>query len=386
MRSPTPLAMALLALVTSLVACGDERAPTAPNDLPRDPISLPLLPAGSHPSLVVAFEALPPATAAAAQSRWNEAVAAGMRVGRVHLDWASVEPDSGRHEPEVLREALDQLTADGLAPLVALYAVDSGGPTLPADLQARVAAGLEIGAPVVLARYRALLDWAVPLIVARGGWGLLVANEVDGHILDGSMAVDDVACFYRNARDHTRTLAPMLAVSATHTSDGPLGDAPHHAVLIDELDFASYNYYPLDPATLRLIEPTALRVAADLDAFLAAADGKQVVFQELGCPAGYAEDSLLGSTPEQQRRFFAHAFAGLAAEPRIRAAFVFQLVDWSPELFAFMYDGVFEGEGVPQDFADRFEEWLLTTGMMTYEEGATRPAWDVFLAAVAASR
>lgn len=386
MRRQIPLALTLLALTTSLIACGDDAAPTDPTSDPQDPTTLPLLPAGNHPSLVIAFEALPPAVDAAARTRWSEAVAAGMRVGRVHLDWASVEPDSGQFEPEELREALVRLQEDGLAPLVALYAVDSGGPTLPADLQARVEAGLEIGAPVVLARYRALLDWAVPMIMAHGGWGLLLANEVDGHILDNSMATDDVARFYRNARDHTHTLAPTLSVSATHTADGPLAGAPHHAELIDELDFASFNYYPLDPGTLRLIEPTAARVAADLDAFVVAAAGKPVVFQELGCPAGYAEDSLIGSTPEQQRRFFEHAFAGLAAEPRIRAAFVFQLVDWSPELFEGQYGDVPWEEGVPQVFVDRFEEWLLTTGLMTHDTGTTRPAWDVFLEAVAAAR
>jgi hypothetical protein len=385
MRSLPPLALALPAVLTLLVACADDPAPTAPTGAEQGPATLPLLPTGSHPSLVIAFEALPPAIDAAARARWDEAVAAGMRVGRVHLDWASVEPDSGQYDPAVLRDALVAMQADGLAPLVALYAVDSGGPTLPADLQARVAAGLGISAPEVLARHRALLDWAVPMIVAHGGWGLLLANEVDGHVLDGSMDVDDVARFYRHARDHAHALAPLLAVSATHTTDGPLGGAPHYAELVEELDFASFNYYPLDPATLRLIEPTAARVAADIDAFLAAAGSRPVVFQELGCPAGHADGSLLGSSPAQQQRFFAHAFAELAAEPRIRAAFVFQLVDWSPELFATMYGGVLEGEGVPQDFADRFEEWLLTTGLMTYTDGTTRPAWDTFLSAVAAS-
>lgn len=386
MRLQILLTLTLFAVITSLAACGDDPAPTGPTSDPQDPTTLPLLPAGSHPSLVIAFEALPPAVDAAARARWSEAVAAGMRVGRVHLDWASVEPDSGQFEPEELREELERLQEDGLAPLVALYAVDSGGPTLPADLQSRVEAGLEIAAPVLLARYRALLDWAVPMIMAHGGWGLLVANEVDGHILDGSMAADDVAHFYRNARDHTHTLAPALAVSATHTIDGPLAGAPHHAELIDALDFASFNYYPLDPGTLQLIEPTAARVAADMDAFVAAAAGKPVVFQELGCPAGYTEDSLVGSNEEQQRRFFEHAFAALAAEPRIRAAFVFQLVDWSPELFEDQYGDVPWEESVPQVFVDRFEEWLLTTGLMTHDTGTPRPAWGVFLEAVAAAR
>ena len=134
-----------------------------------------------------------------------------------------------------------------------------------------------------------------------------------------------------------------------------------------------------------LITGAASGIGQALSLEFAAAGARPVVFQELGCPAGHADGSLLGSTPAQQQRFFAHAFAELASEPRIRAAFVFQLVDWSPELFATMYGGVLEGEGVPQDFADRFEEWLLTTGLMTYTDGTTRPAWDTFLSAVAAS-
>ncbi|MBD3221910.1 hypothetical protein GF314_11775 [bacterium] len=379
--SRRPSAILLIAVLVA-AGCGDESDPTAPADQPRDPATLPLLPEGSHPSLVVAFEALPAATAAAAEARWDEAIDAGMAVGRVHLDWASVEPDSGVVDVEILREELARLSDDGLAPLVAIMAMDTEGATLPADLQARFEGGLAMDAPAILDRYRAMLDWTVPIIVEHGGWGLVVANENDGYLIENPDQVEAVARFYRAAREHTRGLAPELAVTATHTMDGPLGGAPHYATLIAELDVASFNYYPLDHVTLELLPPTAALIDDHLVRILDAAAGKLVILQELGCPAGYPVDSALGATPAIQQEFFRLAFARLAAEPRLRAAFVFQMVDWSPDLFQMVYGDFLDAIDLPQDFVDRFEEWLLTTGLMTYDEGEVRPAWSTFLDAL----
>jgi hypothetical protein len=372
----------LLTAVLVAAGCGDDSGPTAPMDQPRDPATLPLLPPGSHASLVVAFEALPATTAESAAARWDEAVAAGMTVGRVHLDWASVEPDSGLVDQEILRDELARLSGDGLAPLVAIMAMDTEGATLPADLQFSFEDGLPIDAPAILDRFRAMLDWAVPIIVEHGGWGLVIANENDGYLVDHPDQTAAVARFYRAAREHTHSLAPELAVTATHTMDGPLGDAPHYATLIDELDFASFNYYPLDHVTLELLTPTAALIADHMDRILDAAGGKPVILQELGCPAGYADDSVLGSTPAIQQEFFRLAFERLAEEPRMRAAFVFQMVDWSPDLFQMVYGDDLAGMDVPQDFVDRFEEWLLTTGLMTHDDGEVRPAWSTFLDAL----
>jgi hypothetical protein len=332
--------------------------------------------------MVIAFEDLAPETAAAAQARWDEALAAGMAVGRVHLDWASVEPDSGIVDAAILAAELQRMQDDGLAPIVALYALDTEGATLPADLQARFAAGLPMDAPEILARYRALLDWAVPMIVDAGGWGVILANENDGYLIEEPDQVGAVARFYRNARQHVHALAPGLAVTATHTGDGPLHGAPHYAVLVEELDVASFNYYPLDPGTLELFAPTPARIAADMASFVAAAAGRPVIFQELGCPAGYADASLIGTSPADQRAFLASAFAVIEQDPRIRAAFVFQLVDWSEELVELVYGDFLDQQDVPQVYRDRLAEWLLTTGLITDEDGAVRPAWSEFLAAV----
>jgi len=377
-------APALLAttLLVAVAGCSDDASTTAPGADPRDPSTIPLLPEGLHVSLITTFEPLSAAVGDSVDARWGEALAAGMRVGRIHLDWASVEPDSGQVDRAVLRDALVAMREDGLLPLVALYAMDTEGVTLPADLAARFAAGLDIDAPAVLARYHDLLDWAVPMIVEHGGWGLILANENDGYMIDHPAKVDNVARFYRAARERVHALAPGLAVTATHTMDGPLG-APHYRALIEELDFASFNYYPLT-AELFVYEPTRERIASDLSLILAAAAGRPVILQELGCPAGYAAGSSMGATASIQEAFFTRAFDLMAREPRIRAAFVFQLVDWSPALIDRVYGGILDAEGLPQPFIDRFTEWLATTGFITHDDGSRRPAWSAFVAAIAA--
>ena len=106
---------------------------------------------------------------------------------------------------------------------------------------------------------------------------------------------------------------------------------------------------------------------------------KEVVLHELGCPAGWTHrDSVIGSSEAKQQEFFELAFQQFRSTPELRAAYVFQMVDWSQELTE-LYVEAFEDEPLPPDFLDSFKEWLETSGFITYYEGRIRSAWAVFL-------
>ena len=114
-----------------------------------------------------------------------------------------------------------------------------------------------------------------------------------------------------------------------------------------------------------------------LAAMMTATGDLEVVVQELGCPAGPDEGtSTIGATAELQAAFYADVGAALAVEPRLRAAFAFQLVDWSPEAIALLEASV---QDAPQWFIDRFVESLGTIGMRRYADGTPRPAWSAWL-------
>ncbi len=382
----------LVLIAVMFAGCGESGGtpgtpgmPSAPDAGPSPVESdIPLLAPGSHLGMMIGFEVYPLATAAEADAKWGEAVAAGMKIGRVHLDWSSLETAPGRYDLTPLRDALTALTDDGLAPLVSIYTVDSEGYVVPPDLMSAdteefLVDGKRLDDADVLARYRALLDQALPIIAEHGGWGILLANEPEAVFDADPSAVSALRNLVVDARDHIHKSYPDLAVSATLTMSDPFGERDL-SELITEFDFATFNYYPL-AASLDALEPTVEKVRSDFDAIVAAARGREVVIQELGCPSGYGPDTtVMGASEAMQRDFFRRAFAEIESRDQVRAAFVFQLVDWSPGLAAELGESL-RAEGFPE-FADRFEEWLRTSGLITYDLGAEKPAWAEFIAAL----
>ena len=183
--------------------------------------------------------------------------------------------------------------------------------------------------------------------------------------------------FLAQARRHIRTVDDRVAVAAT-VAEGNVGiGKPGVQALIDESDVACFNFYgarltggfpyyePQDEAGIR----------ADLRRMLEISGSKRVVIQELGMWSG---STLLPSDMETQRRFFEVFFEEMASRERIRAAYVFQLVDWSPEVTDLVADPL-RAEGVPVEFVQVFAESLQTIGLIRYEDGVSKPAWDEFL-------
>jgi hypothetical protein len=99
-----------------------------------------------------------------------------------------------------------------------------------------------------------------------------------------------------------------------------------------------------------------------------------MVIQELGMHSG---NTVLNSSEEIQRIFFETFFQEMNKNEQINVAYVFQLVDWSPELTD-LYIKIFEDEGLPQDYIDAFSESLETIGLIQYSDGKSKPAWTEF--------
>lgn len=368
---------------TEAVNSEGQRAPGA--SAQSDP--LPLLPGGTHLGMVVTFEPLPKATRKKADVLWDRAVRAGMSTARVHLDWADLETGPGRYDRDTLKERLREYSREGLSSFVGIYAVDSGGLTLPRDLTDRrsptgIAGGRSLNDPEILRRYARMLDWAVPLIVQEGGYVLTIANEPASYMEERRGEAESVIGFFRHAAEHVHRLNPRLAVTVTLTSTAAIEEKFYHDEVIEIVDAAAYNYYGLK-LTDRFVLNTPFfeTVPRDLATLINAAGGKPVLLQELGCPAGWSErPSVIGSTPSAQSDFFRVALREIRERPALRAAYVFQMVDWSGWLSETFVEGFLEEE-LPQPFIDSFREWLESSGFITYDQARVRPAWEVFLAA-----
>ncbi|MEO1270958.1 MAG: hypothetical protein AAFX99_22955 [Myxococcota bacterium] len=221
----------------------------------------------------------------------------------------------------------------------------------------------------------------MPLIVEEGGWVLSIANEPEGYMEDYLDESPAVIAFFADAVEHAHTLDAGLPITVTLTGSPILEKHPVHDDVMELLDVATYNYYPLafnDIFALELRAPLEAYVSDDVDKLIAAAMGKQVLIQELGCPAGYADGGLVNSTPEDQALFFRLFLDKMVNTPELRAAFVFQIVDWSEELSA-LYSAPPGTEEALLPTYDSLREWLETVGLITYADGTARPALDIVL-------
>jgi len=322
-----------------------------------------LRPDGSARLGVTWFSPPDPAVADLVERRWDE-VQSAATVGRVLTDWIDVEPARGDYDLADLDERLGEMVADGLAPMVTIAAVDVSGTEFPEWL-----GGFD---PDDAAdAYVAMIEAALPTLRDHDVWLLAIANEPP--LDDDGIDRDDFAEFVAAVELGAQELAPELAITFTFAGPDPFIDDAAIDRMIAAVDAFSVNHYCMESDLL--VRPLG-EATERIDAFVDRAGDLPVVFQEFGCPAGEAN----GSSDADQLAWFETAFDHIDANPQVRAAFVFEFLDWSDETFELDYGGVvgvLEDE-VGADFVERFRAWLLTSGLVR-SDGTTRPAYDLFL-------
>ena len=370
-----------------LTACGESPQSDAPvPDPDAGAMELPLLPPGNHLGIWPTYEVLPVGTAAAADARWSEARSAGMAVARVHVSWAELEPAPGSFDLEALQRGLE--ASDGLAFHLLIETIDSDGYTVPPDLADpanpyALAGGITFDDPVVTARFAALLDQVLPALDGRPVFAFSVGNEPDNYLDDvapssteGLQWVDALAGFLAAARQKIHATRPEIAVAITLRQGSWAKGITTLGPVIEAGDALVFNYYCQD---LDFQVQPATVIEAELDEVIASAGGRPLIIQELGCPAGTASSSINASATAQAD-FFREVGRIMMVRPSLRAAFGFQLVDWSPELTAIIAQ-VLRDEGY-DELADMFAETLSTIGLLRYGDGTARPGWSAFLEAL----
>jgi hypothetical protein len=349
------------------------------------PATLPLLPPGSHLGMMTSFELPNPQTPAQTgflANRWSQALDAGLEVARVQVSWGELEPAPGVFDLTALTATLAANDAQGLSTFLLLETIDSDDFALPTDLDDgatpyRLAQGRSLSHPVILQRFSALVAALAPVLNAHRVFAVSLGNEPDNYFDDvpfstpaGTAWAASMGDFLAAARTAVHARAPRIAVSMTlKEATVRNGAAASLAPILRAADFGNFNYYCQD-ASFRV--PRTLDVAAQLNALLTVVGTRAVVLQELGCPGG-AATSLLGASEPQQAAFFAATIQVMRQQPRLRAAFVFQLLDWSPEL-AKAYSDPFRPT-YPL-LADQVEESLATLGLVRWTDGTAKPAWS----------
>lgn len=397
---PRSLAIACLVLLLSLPACGNEDGPASsiaapvsgetPTAQDDDPFAITRLPGGPHMGIIVGFDELSNGRfdrQERSDALLDQAASRGASISRIQLDWAELETAPGQYDAAPLSEALEVARVRGQLVYVTLSTLDSDGLTLPQDLvddDGRLRDDVSLASPEVLDRFEDFLDWMVPQL-GSDVWALSMGNEVDSPIADGIVPADDALAFFQAGARRINAMDPDLATTVTLTI-GASSTAPSFtAQLNDGLDLTTVNHYCLD-ASLQITGQDQWE--RDVQTMKDMARGKPIMIQELGCPVGFSGDpasfaskaGTMNGSQQLQSAYFTFFDRLYAEDPQFRAATVFQLLDWSPELAQMFGDSV-RSEGASLA-GDRLEEWLATVGTCRWTDGTCRPAWDVWLSSL----
>lgn len=379
-----------LSLASVLVGCSldevtiTQPSPTPVTTTPPTPVtpSLPRLAAGPHLGMITGFDPLDADRAATAADRYTEAIAVGASIGRIQIDWAELESAPGQYDVAALSEAFADPALDGMNNVVLLSTLDSEGFTIPDYLSddGELRGGLTLASPEVVDAFSAFLDWLGPQLTQRNVWLLSVGNEPIGPIEDGLATDEDAAAFYGNALDQWNAQVPEIGITVTFTQAAPTGIPLFFDAVRSRADIVSFNYYCLD-AAIQVTGPGAW--AERLTQMKSDAGDREIFIQELGCPVGFDPGGMntsIGGSLDNQVAFFEFFGDQFTNDPQLRAATLFQLFDWSPELSR-SFSGPLRDAG-EDVIADRLEEWLATIGLVRWSDRTNRPAWDAWLDAI----
>jgi hypothetical protein len=343
---------------------------------------LPLLPEGQHLGYIEGFNPdNPPKLRKVMDEAFEESLRNGMKVTRIQMDWPDVEPIKGKFDQQELIDRLKYPHSKGLAIFLLLCTADTGDLNYPKDLLTeggdKLARNMKPDDPMIVERYKRVLDWVIPIARKYGVYCISVGNEPDTHEEDNPTFMSHFIRFVAAVRDHAHTLDPDIAITYTSTCDPVLHPGREYAKdIVDSVDMLCFNIYGF--GNRHGFDRKATEKA--MDGMIALSEGKPIQIQELGCSSIRNPDRIWRfhpSSPEIQREFFAWVYKKIKSTEQIRAAYIFQLVDHSPTVDKIYYDAF--GSGMPKEWTRDLCDWLKGLGLISFDTAEKKPAWNEFL-------
>ncbi|HHH42917.1 MAG TPA: hypothetical protein ENK49_02165 [Gammaproteobacteria bacterium] len=312
----------------------------------------------------------------------------GMKIARVMVDWADLEPRPGKYDLDDLREALEENYEKGLYTLVTISVLDSEGMVAPGFLMdgedsGRLRDGKRFNDKEIVQRFSALLERMVPLMVSRRVFAVALSNEPQVYLESHPAELADFVAFVRAGRDTVHAIDPRLAVTVVNVgriTDTPLKDNPMIADLVAVSDVAAFNYAPFTNRLEELAIDDPKRIPQDFRSLAAAADGRRILIQEMHCPSGHRSGkSAMHTSVTIQTECLRTSLDAMMQMPQFRVMYFASMLDWSPALVSMFADPLRAESEVPRLYVDQFSEWYETMGLVWYPDGTPKPAWNTFL-------
>ena len=338
-----------------------------------DPASdLPLLEEGTH--IGITFSDPLPEYAETLTNAYVDAVIAGSRAYELNLMWSDLEPTPNTIDTSYLESLLIDLSDLPIIPYFVVKTIDTVRLSMPADLvdandPTQLANGMSFDDPIIIARWQALLDEVIPLLVEYNGFFIAVANEADIWLQSNPDQLDGVVSFVEQSRDYIHNIDSRMAVGINITYEGinqnGFENLPDFLAVSDAV---SFSYYPLN-SDFSPHDPSV--VFDDIPHMIELADDLPILLQEVGYPSGYIPTPSNNSSVDLQAEFVSNMFDMIINYPQIRFVSFLHLGDWSDA----DCDGFLTYYGSD---AASFREYLCSLGFYT-SDGQPKPAYNTFM-------
>lgn len=343
--------------------------PAASAPPPASPVATPL-PLGNR---TLSIAAIGPQDTDFGPNVIQRLVAAGATSTSLSVYWDEIERSPGVYNPAPNFLAVGNAfyPPSGIKLALGFSVIDTNNRRLPADL-----AGRALDDPLVISRFRAMLNWAATQVPNATLSSLVIGNEVDVYLGANPQQWQPWRNFLQAAIAHARTLWPTTPIGCKATLNG-LTNEPTRTELIamnalcDELHatwYAIANDFSVLPAA---------EVLKAFDKLVALPANLPIRLLELGSPS----DSLIGGTQANQADFISACFAAWDRHAgRIVQLEFFALHDFDPALVVTLQ--TYYGLSSP-----RFAAYLGSLGLRSFAgKGVDKLAWQRLLTEQAARK
>jgi hypothetical protein len=276
--------------------------------------------------------------------------------------WADLEPSKGTYSLTQLGKTLKY--APKLKRFLGVQVFDITTKNMPSDLTKS-----KLDSPKVVSRFGQLLS---RLKKTTGGniAYFSIGNEADVYLAKHPKEVDSFMKFFALAKKEVVKTFPGCKVGITLRAENLLNGKEPSAMaqkLLDESDVLMFNYYPLD--NYKPKKPQ--QVEQDMETLARIANGKSIVFQEIGYPSS----PKLGSSDKNQAEFMELAFKELRKNPQFEFANIFALHDLTPAICDFLAEHYTIS-------SKNYRQVMQSLGLRR-SSGKARTSWDVVKKALA---
>ncbi|MBM3138258.1 MAG: hypothetical protein FJZ98_08740 [Chloroflexi bacterium] len=347
----------LLLVLLMIVRCGKASTPPSPPVSVTPP--LPVASAAPRGNRILSID-ITEAIDGNFDAAFDAAKSVGIQATSLSVFWDEIEiaPGVFNPDPNWLEIANLYYSEQDIWVSLSIAVIDTNNLRLPSDLTDK-----PFDSPVVITRFKALLDYIIGQIPDLTLTSLAIGNEIDSFLGDDTEAWGAFETFFIAAVNHSHTLLPGIPVGSKTTFDGITGSpAPYIRSLNRYSDVVLMTYYPLRP-DFSVRPPSTVQV--DFQTITKAFSSKSIYLLEAGYPSGEVNHSSC----EQQAEFVHELFLAWDAHAdQIGLISYTWLTDISPETvkqYADYYNLNDPG----------FLSYLATLGLRT-SDGQDKPAFQ----------